>query len=478
MSQLSLDEKVLSPIIDRLAETNDQFAAHYPGDPVERQPVHSVYGGAQLFKAETPQKLGQLALRSLAESAPNFVVFAQALGFAGADQLPENGVEISALEESLAASPPVIDDPAWQAYTIYQRVRDKLGREPVEDLRVDFEDGYGYRPDAEEDGHCLTVADQLAAGLEMGTLPPFIGFRPKSFSPECYTRAVRTLDLVLTRLAEKSGGRLPANFMVTLPKVTHPGQVEAMVSLLDALEARTGLPAGSIRLDLMIETPQVIINNQGEVGVVSLIEAGQGRVKSVAYGTYDYTAACNITAAYQRHTHASADFSRHVMQVSLAGTGVTFSDGATNLMPIGLFKAKPDQPLTAEQQAENWATVHHAWRVHFDNIRHSLAHGYYQGWDLHPGQLPVRYAAMYVFFLEGLPDASRRLNNFITRAAQASRVGNVFDDAATGQGLLNFFLRGLACGALTEAEVTATGITVEELHSRSFAHIVANRAEG
>jgi hypothetical protein len=102
-------------------------------------------------------------------------------------------------------------------------------------------------------------------------------------------------------------------------------------------------------------------------------------------------------------------------------------------------------------------------------------HGYYQGWDLHPAQLPVRYAAMYAFFLEGLADASRRLNNFIERAAQASLVGNTFDDAATGQGLLNFFLRGLACGALTEAEVLATGITLDELRSRSFAHIVANR---
>ncbi|MCB0213787.1 MAG: phosphoenolpyruvate kinase [Anaerolineae bacterium] len=478
MSQLSLKEKDLGPIIERLAESNQQFAAHYPGDPIERQPVHSVYGGAQLFKAETPQKLGQLAVRSLQASAPNFVVFAQALGLAGAEELPENGAQISALAETLAASPPALDDPVWQAYTIYQRVRDKLSREPVEDLRVDFEDGYGYRSDEEEDGHCLAVADQLAIGLERGTLPPFIGFRPKSFSPECYARAVRTLDLVLTRLAEKSGGQLPDNFMVTLPKVTHPGQVEAMVALLDALEAQTGLPTGGIRLDLMIETPQVIINPQGEAGIKALVEAGQGRVKSVAYGTYDYTAACNITAAYQSHTHAAADFSRHVMQVSLAGTGVTFSDGATNLMPIGPYKAKADQPLTTEQLAENQATVHHAWRVHFNNVRHSLAHGYYQGWDLHPGQLPVRYAAMYAFFLEGLPDASRRLNNFITRAAQASRVGNVFDDAATGQGLLNFFLRGLACGALTEAEVLATGITVEELHSRSFAHIVANRAVG
>jgi hypothetical protein len=269
----------------------------------------------------------------------------------------------------------------------------------------------------------------------------------------------------------QSAGGLPANFIVTLPKVNHPGQVEALTAIIEVLENTLGLPAKTIILDLMIETPQAIINDHGEIAIRKLVEAGRDRVKSVAFGTYDYTAACNIIAAYQKHTHTAADFARHALQVSLAGSGVTFSDGATNIMPIGPHR----QPTTSQQQAENQAVVHAGWRTHYENIRHSLAHGYYQGWDLHPAQLPIRYAAMYAFFLENLPDASRRLQSFIERAAQASLVGNTFDDAATGQGLLNFFLRGLACGALTEEEVLDTGITLAELRGRSFAQIVSNR---
>ena len=206
------------------------------------------------------------------------------------------------------------------------------------------------------------------------------------------------------------------------------------------------------------------------------MQAGRGRVASAAFGTYDYTASLGITARYQGHTHPAANFARQIMQASLAGTGVALSDSVTTTLPIGPQRAAPGQALSAQQLAENRAAVHAAWRLHYDNIRHSLRHGFYQSWDLHPAQLPVRYAAVYTFFLESLPDAARRLNAFLDRAAQATLVGNTFDDAATGQGLLNFFLRGLACGALTEAEALATGITLEELRARSFVQIAARRA--
>jgi hypothetical protein len=152
-------------------------------------------------------------------------------------------------------------------------------------------------------------------------------------------------------------------------------------------------------------------------------------------------------------------------------------DSVTTVLPIAPHRPAPDRPLTAEQQGANRTAVHSAWRLHYDNISHSLRGGFYQGWDLHPAQLPVRYAAVYAFFLESLPDAARRLSAFVERAAQATLVGNTFDDAATGQGLLNFFLRGLACGALDAAEVAAAGITLEELRERSFAKIAARRAE-
>src|SRR5439155_2827868 len=155
------------------------------------------------------------------------------------------------------------------------------------------------------------------------------------------------------------------------------------------------------------------------------------------------------------------DFARHVMQVALAGTGLWLSDGATNIMPVGSREA-----------------VHRAWRLHAEHGRHSLVTGFYQGWDLHPAQLVSRYAAVYAFFLEGLDAASDRLRNFVRKAAQATLVGEVFDDAATGQGLLNYFLRATNCGAITESEaVEMSGLTVDELRGRSFVKILANRRQ-
>jgi len=163
------------------------------------------------------------------------------------------------------------------------------------------------------------------------------------------------------------------------------------------------------------------------------------------------------------------------MQVAFAGTGVFLSDGATNVMPVGARKPVQGQPLGFDEFLENRATVHRAWKLHVDHIHHSLRCAFYQGWDLHPAQLPTRFAAVFAFFLEGLPAATARLKNFVEKAAQATMVGDVFDDAATGQGLLNFFLRGLSSGALTEAEALATGLTLEELRGRSFLAILEKR---
>ena len=151
--------------------------------------------------------------------------------------------------------------------------------------------------------------------------------------------------------------------------------------------------------------------------------------------------------------HPACDFAKHVMQVALADTGIDLSDGATNVLPIGPHRGAGGQSLTEQQREENTRVVHGAWRLHMSHIRHSLVTGFYQGWDLHPAQLPTRYAAVYAFFLEGLEAASRRLRNFVDKAAQATLVGDVFDDAATGQGLLNYFLRAMNCGAVKEDEI-------------------------
>ena len=418
-------ERVAAP----LRTANAAFSVRYPGERPDRQPVHTVYGGAHLFKGDASNRLGQLALRALEEHAP----------------------DAGALAEAFHVSPEL-------AALVYPRVRSKLEREPVEDLRIDFEDGYGARPDAEEDGHVVDAAREVARGHAGKTLPPFWGIRIKPMTEEPRARAVRTLDGFLTTLVEATGGTVPPGFVVTLPKLQIPEHAAGLADALDALEPRLGLPSGSIRCEIMIEQTQAVIDASGRVAVPALVAAAGGRCVAAHLGTYDYTASCGITAAHQHMTHPACDFAKHCMQASLGGTGIWLSDGATNVMPVG-----------------DRATVHAAWRLQASHVRRSLEGGYYQGWDLHPAQLVARYAAVYAFYLEALPAATARLSNFIAKAAQATLVGDVFDDAATGQALVNFFLRGLGCGAISDKEALATGLTVEELRSRSFVKILAGR---
>ena len=354
----------------------------------------------------------------------------------------------------------ILDIPPGIAERVHMRVREKLQREPIEDFRLDFEDGYGYRPDAEEDAHAESAAVEVATGARESTLPPFIGIRTKNVGDDLRPRALRTAELFLNRLLKESGGRLPANFVVTLPKITASGQVAALANLLAHIESTHGLTPGAIRIELMVETPYSIFDERGAVSLPALVREGAGRVCAAHFGTYDYTASLGITAAHQHMRHQACDFARNVMQVALAGTDVWLSDGATNVLPVG----------------KDRTVIHQAWRHHYGDIRHSLTNAFYQGWDLHPAQLVTRYAAVYAFFLESLEPASQRLRNFIAKAAQATLVGDVFDDAATGQGLLNFFLRALNCGAVREDEIGAlTDLTLDELRSGSFVTIVKGR---
>jgi citrate lyase beta subunit len=450
-AQTTLGPVATADIMAMLSDANQKFMSHYPGESNRRQAVQTVYGGAHLFKADSARKLGDVALRSLDEYAPDAKTLASALG-----------LEID----------------AKLAQKIYDRIVEKLGREPVEDFRLDFEDGYGNRPDEEEDRHAHLAAVEVARGLREKSLPPFIGIRLKPLNEDLRLRSVRTLDIFITSLAVETNQTLPENFVITVPKVQIPQQVRAAVSLFEKLERKTGLAQNSLKIELMIETPQSIINERGEVALHSLVDAADGRCGSIHFGVYDYTASCGITAAYQTMGHPACDFARQMMLVSMAGTGIQLSDGATNILPVGPHRpaaAGQDRQLTSAQLRENREAVHAAWRLAFNDNLHSLRTGFYQGWDLHPAQFVARYAALYLFFIDGLESAANRLKAFVEKAALASLYGDVFDDAATGQGLLNFFLRGVACGAITEDEALATGLTLEEFRSRSFLKILQAR---
>ncbi|HXJ11417.1 MAG TPA: hypothetical protein VNH19_04030 [Candidatus Limnocylindrales bacterium] len=458
---------------------HEKFASRYPGPRGDRQPVHTVYGGAHLFRADTAKRLGEEALQALDEYAPDFISFARAVDLPGSQHLKDSP-GAAAVAKSVQADPETArrDNPyAWFAWTLYQRVREKLEREPVEDFRIDFEDGFGNRPNEEEDRFAAAAASELAAGMAAGSLPPFIGLRIKPFNEELRDRSVRTLDIFLTELLGKTSGTLPRTFFITLPKVTIPEESAALAAVCSRLEASLGLRAQTLQIELMIETPQSILNQQGELNLLPLAEAAQGRCVGAHFGTYDYTAGRGITAAHQHMLHLACDFAKEAMQVAYAGTGIWLSDGATNILPVPVHHAETATvPLSAAQTDDNRKAVHQAWRLHFEHVRHSLVNGFYQGWDLHPAQLVTRYAAVYSFFLESLGAASERLRNFIAKAAQATLVGEVFDDAATGQGLLNFFLRAMNCGAITAEEAQRlTGLTPAEFRGASFVRILDGR---
>ncbi|MEV5508497.1 DUF6986 family protein [Streptomyces orinoci] len=401
----TLDSMVAERIGVFLAPADAELARRYPGETGGRQPVHTVYVPADAVHAGTVRSWGEQALAALDQHAPSAGEFAAVLGI-----------------------------PAGLAEPVWQRVRAKLAAEPVEDLRIDFEDGYGSRPGAEEDQAALHAAELVAT-----TAVPFAGIRVKSLEAPVRDRAIRTLDIFLTALL--TAGGLPAGLRLTLPKVSHPDQVTAMARLTEEFERAYHLPGGRIRFEVQIETTQAILGADGRATVARLIEAGEGRVSALHYGTYDYSAACGVAPDRQSADHPVADHAKAVMQVAAAGTGVWLSDGSSNVLPAG-----------------DTAQVHHAWRLHHRLVRRALARAYHQGWDMHPAQLPTRYAAVFAFYREGLDRTTARL-----AAYTGGRGGTVLDEPATARALSAHLLRGLDCGALTPAEVPLPRPTLEQL---------------
>jgi citrate lyase beta subunit len=472
--KFTLSEAIKAPIFDDLKLANLAYQQIYSGDLPDRQPVHTVYGGANLFTHDTAQRMSVSSLKSFTTYAPDFVSFARVLSLTGHENLPFEKDKIVFLNEKLKhmTEGERRKHPAWLAFTVYNRVVQKLEREALEDFRIDFEDGFGNRPDEEEDAVAVQAAMEVVKGMKLKTLPPFIGIRIKPFTEDLKARGIRTLDIFLTTLLENTGGKLPDNFIIMLPKVVIPEQVTAMVKLLEIFEKTFKMPSKSLKMETMVEQTQAIMDAEGRNPLMSFIRASDGRCIAAHFGTYDYTASSGITAKYQTMGHSVCDFAHHMTKVALGNTGIMLSDGATNVMPIGPHRG---ENLTKEQLQENRETVHNAWKMGYNHTMHSLINGLYQGWDLHPAQLPMRYAAVYTFFLESYEDAAIRLKHFVEKAAQATLSGDIFDDAATGQGLLNYFLKALNCGAITEDEATVTGLSIEEIRMRSFYQILQHR---
>ena len=410
--------------------------------PAARSPVHVVYGGAHLFNAGTPGKLGTIALLSLKSYAPDAGEFAAAMGLTGVKGFVQ---------------------------AVYKKTIDKLAHEPVEDFRIDFEDGYGFRPDGEEDADAERAAGELAKAYLEDKITSFCGFRIKSLSPETKDRAIRTLELFLGAFLEQTGNRMPPNFVVTLPKVSDRKEVSDLCKHLARIEKHADLPRRSIGVEVMIETPQAFLDKKGRVALAGLITAAKGRCTSAHFGAYDYTSALGISSVHQHLRHNACNFARQLMLITLAPLGVRLVDSVTTKMPVPLHK---EPKLTDEQKNENRLSVHAGWREHFDNVTASMSNGFYQSWDLHPNQLPARYAAVYAFFLRSRDADAARLRGFIEKATQANLTGSAFDDAASAHGLMNFFRLGLDCGAFSAAQIKkATSLSARQIKNFSFAEI-------
>ncbi|MGI8521902.1 MAG: DUF6986 family protein [Nocardioides sp.] len=405
MDTQRLTSDLTAELDQRLAGADRALVTGFPGERPGRQPVHTVYVPADVFADDLAPTWGRRALE-IVEQHPDL------------------------LEEILGD----------RATDLVPLVRAKLAVEPIEDLRIDFEDGYGARLDDEEDGHVATASAALARAQDAGTAPPFFGIRFKSFEGPTRARGVRTLTGFLAGLLE-AGGSLDG-FVVTLPKVTAVEQVEAMVHACGRLEQALGLPDRRLGFEIQVETPQSILGPDGTALVARMIHAADRRCTALHYGTYDYSAFCGIAAEYQSMEHPVADHAKLVMQAAAAGTGVRLSDGSTNILPVG--------------EAED---VRRGWALHARLVRRSLERGYYQGWDLHPAQLPTRFAATYAFYRDGFARAADRLRRYLTQTG-----GGILDEPATARALADFVLRGVDCGALTAAEVlAATGLDPEGL---------------
>jgi citrate lyase beta subunit len=397
----------------RLAADDATFAAAYPGEPATRQPVHTCYVPADKAWARTPRIWGDAALALMDRVGP----------------------------------PPGSEDVA-------DRVRAKLARQPVEDLRIDLEDGYGHRSDSEEDAHAERAGAALAA---LGTDPhgPFLsGVRIKGLQPETRARGLRSL-LTAVDAARAFDPEWPrSRTVVVLPKATSAVQVAAMAEVLSLVETSRGLSPGALRLEIQVEVPQAVVGADGRISVAGMIRAAAGRCEGLHFGTYDFSAAVGVSGGHQASDHPLADQAKSLMQLAAAGTGARVVDGSTNVLPVG-----DDEAVLA------------AWQVHGRLVRRALERALHQGWDLHPGQLVTRYAVTYGFLREELAVAASRLRAYVDRTSGRGDAPGTLDEPATARALAAAVLRGVDCGAVDADEATdATGVdgaTLDRLAGRA-----------
>src|SRR4051812_12200090 len=272
----SIPNKKRKKLFEELTDANLAFQKKYPGDRSERQPVHTVYGGANLFRYNSAKVLAERALESFKTYAPDFLTFGRIFRLSGIDRI--DGTHDMIKEEYEKLGPDKRKKhPARLSYEVYHKIIHKLETEAIEDFRIDFEDGYGNRANEEEDATATEAAKELARGMKEGSLSPFIGIRIKPFTEEMKDRGLRTLDIFISTLLKETGGKLPENFVVMLPKVTIPEQPQTLAAFFEIIEEELGLEEGILKMEMMVETTQSIMDIDGTNPLFRFIKASKGR---------------------------------------------------------------------------------------------------------------------------------------------------------------------------------------------------------
>lgn len=380
---------------------DDQHGPSVAGD--DPLPVHTVYLPANDFRSSTARAWGEHAHRGVIETG----------GYL-------------ALAERLEVSDVIAEEVAAQTES-------RILTRPIEDLRIDFEDGYRATDDSTEDQDAIRAAHEAATELARSEGPASVGLRPKSLEVDTRERSLRTVTRFFCALAEANGGIDHA--IVTLPKVTALDQVEAFVDFLAGLEQQLDLAEETIDLEIQVEMPDLVSHflSQGDFPLNPAVTSG--RVSGLHFGTYDYTAALGIHPEQQRLDHPAAVYAKLAMQLAAAGTGVRISDGSTNRVP-------------------NLKDNFMSWTHHAELVRHSLALGIPQGWDMHPLHLPTRFMCVNAYYLAGRDAAIQRLTDYMQNAS-----GDVLDEPASVRSIARFLVDGVRHGAFDLLDIERTAET-------------------
>ncbi|MGJ7540838.1 DUF6986 family protein [Brevibacterium luteolum] len=353
---------------------------------------------------------------------------------------------LDAFDHVLRTKVTSIETLSVESNDLFRRVSARLREKPIDDLRVDFEDGYGQRSDETEDDdvrRAATATAEMAA--QAAHRCPSFGIRPKSVDSPQPERGARTLLLWVETLLDCG---YPADtILFTAPKITSPTHVDIWRDLSAHIEDSFELNEGTVRFELQIETPQSVLAADGCNAMIELVKRSGGRCVALHYGTYDYSASLGIFPEFQSSDHPVGLFAKESMRLAAALYGIWVSDGSSNLIPTS---ADPDANARAISR-------------HVDLILDALGRGIVQGWDLHPTQLPTRYLANFAFYRTYFGSSAQRLSEYFSRSSGSG----VLDEPATARAMAGLITRGWEVGALSSEEIQqATSLTPPELYHK------------